>query len=129
MARFAPDIEKARRIAQAVNKAGSDGDVSESAHNVLAEEQPDLQTLAAAIGMLVPTSTNAAWHAQMRLALTAPLDVAIVEANMASQDALSTAADKLAKRNLYVSLASMFVALVSLIVAIASSVTHITLAP
>lgn len=117
---FAPDIEKARRIADTVNGFNNQNpdDLGGLVADVLMRESPDLKTLAAACGMVRPTTSNPAWHEQMRLALTAPLQAAMVEAQVAAQERLSTAADKLAGRNYAVALVSLFVSLCSLVVTV-----------
>jgi len=120
---FVPDIEKARRIAAVVNGFSNSkpDDLGGLVAETLAREAPDLQTLAAACTMVKPMTANFGWHEQMRLALTAPLQAAMVESQVAAQAALSVAADRLARRNYWVATASLIAAGLSLLVSLAQA--------
>lgn len=113
---LSPDKVQAQRIADSVNAADSDS-IRSALFNLIDAEKPSIDTLALACGLLKPSAPNANWHEQMRLALSAQLQAMLTKAQIESQQHLSDAADKLARRNFYVSVASMIVAVVSLVVA------------
>ncbi|WP_250626737.1 hypothetical protein [Pinirhizobacter soli] len=110
-----PDIDDARLIVARLTTAGSYEAVGELIREIAEAEEPKPATVALAIAWYGTEPARLDFSAIKRTALKGALQVELAKSQIVSQERLSTAADRLAKRNYYVATASLIVAGVSLL--------------